>query len=683
MSREEITRREKIRPVEIVAYIVLAWLAFAWFYSMRSLSVAKFWAMAAIPIPFILVIAIAVLLGRLNPKLRANPTALLIICFIMAMLTGKEYWFSHVHGGQIIDCTLPGGFNNYMVLMVWPTGVGESLARYMPDWLIPKDMEAVTYYFTGGGVTKWDVFTGPIISWSLIYISYGIFTFTLMFLLIGPYFARVERLTFPMELPYSFTVRETITGDQWGALFSFKKTEYKVFWVSVVIGLIINAPYVIGQILPIIPPAIMGGGFGTWPFNVTQIFPALSTLLPGAILNVFIEVSYIFLTVLMPMHFILTMLVVRVIMTILLPTIAIRAGLAPPGISTGWQWPLPFFYFVEPGMEIGLGIIILWRILRNFKPFYEEALKTHGISIKLGLAILIVFGAIFLGIFVAAGAPFPVLLIWFIINMLTSIGGAKMFAEYTAQLGCCYTPSHNTMLFPVGVAFGYWSATPPNIGNPAIVISTMLPAMSACIGPFQGNSVISMPQHANTYGAAYLTNVDMRKVFYILMAILITIFPFAFVYDVWFNTHVGIRNVGVGSMATFVINSAAIQINSGVQAAAFPLTPEQMWGTVIGGAIFALLLEFMRAKFAWFTISTVAVAFGMGPHASWWIGWPSLLIALGIKYLLNRLLGPKRAFELTVPIITGIMVGFVIGYIIVAALVMVTVSIPNMYALWK
>jgi len=687
MEEKSEVKREKINVLELIIYAVFACLMFAWFYPARVLSLAKYWSMAAIWIPFILVLFIASILGKANPKLRLSATTLMIITYALAINSGKDYYLSAAIGANLIDCTIGSGFTAYMPLMVWPTGAAENLAPYMPDWLIPKDVSAAQSYFSGSGSVSWAAFTSPIISWSIMYISYAIFGLTLLFFFLGPHFAEVERLVFPMTIPFVFAANEVLRKDNYGGLFSLKETRLKAFWGAAIIGIILNAPFVIGQLFPAIPLGGMaGGGYGQWPLLFQNWYPVLNEILPGAAINTTITMTYIFVTALMPISFIVTMLASLFLFRWIYPVVAIRAGLVPSGANPAVSMPFPVQYFAEPGMVIGLGIIILWRIrgriIRAIKTFKGEKYEVYGISMKIAISLLIISGLVFLGLWAAAGVPLSMLIIWAIINLLHTVGGAKIFAEYQNLNGCCFCPQHNNMLFAVGSGLGLWSATPPNPGNSALIMTMMLPSLSTCAGPFEGNSVITPQQYAYPYGAGRGIKADLRKAFFAMMTILIVVFPFAFTYNVWFNNHVGLANTGDASMGVFLFQPPNWQLWSGVQSlSGIPLSPEQFWGVVIAGAFVSIIIEALRAYFPWFAISTVAVISGM--TQTWWIGWVNGLIALVIKYSLTKVLGPRRAYEMIVPILAGIMCGFIMGYIIVGIVITTTVSIPNISTLWK
>jgi len=685
--QEEKVRREKINPLELIIYAIFACLMFAWFYPARVLSVAKYWSMAAIWVPFILVLFIATILGKTSPKLRLGATTLLIITYALAINSGKDYYLSAVIGANLIDCTISGGFTSYMPLMVWPTGADTSLAPYMPNWLIPKDVAAAQSYFSGTGSVNWSAFTGPISSWSVMYISYAIFGLTLLFFFLGPHFAEVERLIFPMTIPFVFAANEVVRQDRYGGLFSLKETRLKAFWVAVIIGVVLNTPFIIGQLFPAIPLGGMaGGGYGQWPLLFQSWYPALNEILPGAAIDTTITMTYIFVTALMPVSFIVTMLASLSVFTWLYPTLAIRAGWVPAGGNPMVAMPFPVFYFAWPGMEIGLGLVVLWRIkgriIRALKTFTGEDYVVHGVSMKIAISILIISGLVFLGFWVAAGVPLLMVIAWAIISLVDTIGGARIWAEYQNLSGCCFVPAHNYMLFPIGAGLGLWSAIPPNAANSALVMTTMLPSLSTCAGPFEGNSVITPQQYNYPYGAGHGIKADLRKVFFAMMTILIIVFPFAFTYNVWFNNHVGLANTGDASLGAFLWQTANWQLWSGVESlTGAPLSPEQFWGVVTAGAISSIAVESLRAYFPWFAISTVAVISGMSQ--TWWIGWVNGLIALVMKYSLTKVLGPRRAYEMIVPILAGIMCGFVLGYIIVGIVITTTVSIPNLNVLWK
>ncbi|MGC9203212.1 MAG: hypothetical protein ACP5HX_11165, partial [Thermoproteota archaeon] len=72
----------------------------------------------------------------------------------------------------------------------------------------------------------------------------------------------------------------------------------------------------------------------------------------------------------------------------------------------------------------------------------------------------------------------------------------------------------------------------------------------------------------------------------------------------------------------------------------------------------------------------------LSTNAGWW-SWPAALIALVTKYTLNRIVGPRRSFEVSVELVAGLGAGFSLMYLILGAYVFSTISLPNLGLLWK
>jgi hypothetical protein len=104
-------------------------------------------------------------------------------------------------------------------------------------------------------------------------------------------------------------------------------------------------------------------------------------------------------------------------------------------------------------------------------------------------------------------------------------------------------------------------------------------------------------------------------------------------------------------------------------------------GYTLLGVIITFILVWLRAKFIWFWLNPYGFILGMA--GSWWSGLWSPLAAIFLRYLMFRVLGPKRAQELIVAAISGLTLGIGILYTLVGAYITFTTSIPNISMLWK
>jgi hypothetical protein len=138
-------------------------------------------------------------------------------------------------------------------------------------------------------------------------------------------------------------------------------------------------------------------------------------------------------------------------------------------------------------------------------------------------------------------------------------------------------------------------------------------------------------------------------------------------------------------MDMFWWNPASAALGLGVQSMTWAAGRMPIWQQAVGQLIVALFViasYFISARFpvlAWI-FNPVGVV--LSTNAGWW-SWPAALIALVTKYTLNRIVGPRRSFEVSVELVAGLGAGFSLMYLILGAYVFSTISLPNLGLLWK
>ena len=281
-KKEEVVKKA-IPTSHLIILVVISWLAFAWAYVTRVMSGSKYWVVTGAWLPWIYILFIVAYLGK-KMNIKIDKTLLVAIIFIFAIASSRDYYF----GTSEVDFinNISNAFSASLSIGVWPSGASTYLKGLLPSWLVCFDPIASARYFNGGGEPIWSAYIGPIISWSLIFISLALIGLSLTFLFLGPELVETEHLPFPQTVPARYVVNNVYTEDpnKFGDLF-FNIRQHKIFWIGALIGLIINIPYILAQIAPAIPlGAIIGGGYGVIPMDsvAPQIAQIITSILPNA-----------------------------------------------------------------------------------------------------------------------------------------------------------------------------------------------------------------------------------------------------------------------------------------------------------------------------------------------------------------------------------------------------------------
>lgn len=677
----------KLSIVEIVALIVIACATFAWGYIARSFSMTKYWVVTGMFLPYIYIVLLVGYLGKRG--IRISKEFIIAVMFCLMLFTAKWYYFS---GSSEVNYynELANTYSASLTAWNYPEGVRDYLAGLVPTWIIPQDETATRYYYEGGGTPNWQVFAGPAIFWSLQLISVTLVSAPMLFLILGPYWWEVERMQWPIAIPSMFVINETWPQvgaeekGEWGRLTNFKIPRNKTFWIAFIIGLVLNTPYVLTQVFPMIPASYgAGGGYGTYPINIVY-----EEVLPNAQLSNSLVLYNALICSIMPLDISMTILIVRIWTGFIYRPLVTRMGIVPAGVNPAQAWPWPHQTFARLGGGIGMALIALWMTrktwLRAFKTLGGEDFKVGGISARMGTITMVIGAVLMIGLWTAAGGNLLITILWFIILTLLNIGGAYYYAGAMWYGAHCTGYQAWQLTFPVGVGLGIWGATPPQQNQALAIHGLMWGTSGTCTGYYEGNSVLSQTTISATYGLARGTNTDMRKVFIYIIIATIFLVPFSIVMNSYVNCNVGIANTGESGMEVFPRNAIGPGMDTGVRAltwglGALSFTDVWLW-TIIGSAVF-ILIGWARTVFPWFFLHPLGVFIGI--EDGWWVGWINPLIGITLRVVLERALGPKRAMEYLVPILAGLVVGLGALYIWVALHLTFTVSMPNLFALWR
>ncbi len=687
---------ELIDPLPTLAsWIVALVFSFIIFFTAlftRYLATGYYWLVQGWWIPLIYIIIFLEILRKFGIRVSAAQLALMTIPMFWF---GSKAWYTTFTGETNIFNTIPMWFHSFTRQAIYI----EALRSYylksgLPSWLVPRNVDAVIKLWHGlspGESIPWDVWAGPIAAYSIFFISQIlIFAFT-VYLLTGPQWIEIERVVYPNTAP---TVYQLVT---WGKrdergrseLFNLRILTTKVFWISVIVGLIIGLPFYGSILAPFYWMryiyAGFGGGLGTWVFRPTLL---TRSVLPGWGARSYFYIGGALWLVLCPWDTIISIIIVYLLFMGLIPFILVKAGLVTysPGMEDFPQWSIgsqrPFPYIIMAfGMALGLGFWYLWQMRERFKLMWQaltgKNIVHRGINIRYATIGFIIVIIIWFAWWLAVGMNFIQLLVGFIFYIAFCLAAGRAWAEYGPWPLAC-TSMYWEWVWPVGAAVGAYSFTPPNTTTAAYAAGIFSAAYSSCLS--WNNDPCSIGGTGAMYKVLYENRVHLGKalMYYIILVILMV--PIYLVVDIWLSYHMGYVNLGPqGTLTPW--NHASIALDRGVRAVAHigGYDPGYILSWTAVGAVVGIVLAWMRTVFPWFMFNPIFLA-GLGEFH--WL-WLQGIVAAIIKLVLTRALGAKRAEELMFPIVAGFLTGVGLPYIACGIYAWATGVIPNVQANWR
>ena len=175
-----------------------------WLYTSKGGTINAFF------LPFIYVILLNELLGRVNRRLRLTGQELAVIFPALLLVNSIKYIHKGaLSGGEavigLVEKTLIAAISSQVMV--------PDLARYyspmVPSWMGPKStdaLNAIAYGLKPGQSLPWGEFVVPIIYWSVYVILIYLLSLFLAFGVYGRRWVEVERLVFPLSQPMIFSL---------------------------------------------------------------------------------------------------------------------------------------------------------------------------------------------------------------------------------------------------------------------------------------------------------------------------------------------------------------------------------------------------------------------------------------------------------------------------------------------
>ena len=639
-----------------------------WLYTTKGGTIISFF------VPFIYIVLVNELIGRINKNWRLKAQELVVIFPALLLVNGIKYMPKGVIAGQIgviamVEKTLMafiGVLNN-------PTWSGYYRSM-TPSFMFPaSDSLAVSILVNGlkpGQIFPFGEFLVPILYWS----TYTILTYFLcLFLAFGIYgtpWVETERLIFPLSQPMIFLVNNASSIDETtnkSKIFNIKDPALKAFWIAFFIGFVLSLIPVAGEVLPVF--SVWGAfSWGEQPI----LFTFLPSILPGAMAKGVMQVDQIALWMLLPNNVLLTAVIAYVIFGLLYQWLATLLGIIPyhPGVEFLWNWenmpgnwdPFPYRVIGVLGMMVGLGVLTLYNLKGRIKTLINalkgQDISERGLSLKtistFGVAVVIL---LFL-FFVASGVPMIIAIIMLLLAIIYYTALARVTSMLWWHVDDFITTGGVAYIYAPGAALGYWPSVLPSTGNS----SQSWFVVSQLIWPFNGDNTLRNGSFGPGASVGYFkiahdTNTNLKDAFLAVVLVVLIGVPLAYATDLYFVAHGGgITNTRC--MGSYMGGSKAgnyvTSISGLMPIGATNYVPAFIYGAI--GFILVLFVFFMRARFAWWFIDPTALTMSMAVGLEW--TWLSGLIALILKTILARALGLKKFEQYVLPIAVGIALGF-------------------------
>jgi hypothetical protein len=658
-----------------------------WLYTSKSGTINAFF------VPFIYIVLVNELIGRINKNWRLKAQELTVI-FPSILLVDSVKWMHKgaISGGEAVIGMVEKTLMAFIGVLNDPTWSGYYRSM-TPSFMFPaSDSLAVSILVNGlkpGQVFPFGEFLVPILYWS----TYTILTYFLcLFLAFGIYgtpWVETEKLVFPISLPTTYLINTASSIDETtnkSKLFNLKDPTLKVFWIAFFVGVVLSLIPIIGEVIPVF--AVWGAfAWGEQPLLLTF----LPSIFPGAMAKGVMQIDLIALWILLPNEILLTNVIAYVIFGFLYQWLATLLGIIPyhPGVEFLWNWesmpgnwdPFPYHIIGELGMMGGLGVMTLYNLRGRIKTLINalkgQDVSERGLSLKtistFGVAVVVL---LFL-LFVASGVPIVIAILMLLLAIIWYTSLARVFAilwwapdDLMGDGGVAY-------FYGTGAVLGYWPSVLPSTGNPSqswFVTSQLLMPFDNCwtlrvsgLGP--GGSV-------GYFKIAHDTNTNLKDAFLAVVLVVLIGVPLAYATDLYFVAHGGgVTNTNSwGSWTGWWKASNYVTSVSGLMPiGATSYVPAFIYGAI--GFILFLFLYFMRAHFAWWFIDPTAFVASVAVGLIW--TWLSSLLALVLKIILVRALGVRKFEQYALPIATGLTLGFGAPILFSGLLEFFTVVLPR------
>jgi len=667
----------KSLAISIILTIILIVLGnLTWLYTSKGEVVT------VVLLPFFYYALLNALLMKINQriKLSAAEMTLLYVVLLFAGSLGPCSWGDVFQ--QYIEKTIVAAG----MLLADPAILGR-IKAWVPSYMFPRSDLAINAFYNGlqpGQTFPIAEFIAPIIYWSVYTLLIFCLLFFLSFGLWGKRWVEVENLLFPYAIPVTYVIKSSLDveeGTNKSKWFSLRITEYKVFWVAFLIGLL-------NSILPIVSQFIPVYIVGTQEYGATPIeFPVMAAALPGTMARGTFQLDQIAIWLLLPTNSLATIIIVWLIFGVIYPAMAVQAGWIPyqPGVEFRWSWddtpgnwyPFPF-EIMWIGVLLGFGIVTLWSLRDRIKEMLSALTGKDKIEYGLSLRAVTLMGIIvtiaILVFFIASGVPPLIAIIQLILGYIVITFLAKLTSMYFFHVGDFMGWGGASWIFAPGASLGYYPSliTPETSTYAAFATSSMAIPFNGCwtlrcIG-------ISPGGVASLYKVARETNANLKDILIGGLIICIIGVPVGYFSYIWILAHGG----GVANTSSWGSWVHQWKYGYGTLGLGTGITGETNMFAVFQWHILGMILFFiiyaLRMKFTWFFIDPAAFAFA-APYMDY--SWLCALTALIVRVILIRVVGSTRFTKYVTAIASGVIWGYAAPLLIAWLVEFTTVCIPK------
>lgn len=668
LSKEEV--RSYISP--LILLLVPLVVLFNFFQSIVNSSLTLWWAYRVwFPPPFIVVIVVGYLLRK---KVRITPQMYAIL-FALFFLVANTFTYGVYMSGTYSTCQIPSWAQMIPVYMRHSDTFKE-VWDMIPTYFAPSG-EALDNLWNGGPI-DWGAWMPSIIYWTFFLILYMVFETFWGYLLRKP-LIEVEQLPFPGILPGVYLIQYATTeeeGKTW--LFNFKNTGTKIFWVAFLIGFLMTFVDTLRYFIPAVPSSAYLG------VHSVDLTPYTSKFLPGAFFTGNIRVTDILIWLFTPTDFLISIIIGWLIFGVLYPVIGVTSGILPysPGVerSAGYygltHGPFKWMLFCTWGIGLGMGLWVLYNhrdhFTTIFRALYDKklaAVEDSGLSYRFLSWGTVIISLLFMAFLIGNGVPVFVTLVFVILHILMLYGWTRLMG-----VSFEFMPTgqqFNWLRYDAGVIAGAWPAAPP-AGNKTALVSFTL--MTAAANTGQRISNLTMHHQFKIYKLGPATKTLGRDFFFITIATIISAAVITTPLVIWwYHTMGGLANLGPPGPPFYQWVSPEVFAWVKGTPTIPVFNPAERYGLLIGGALTAIVLYYLRTKFVWFFLDPLA--FLILPTLPW--VWITPIIAVILKYVILKIGGSRLFEEKATPFIVGYLVGYGVNAAIVAFLATFMIGLPK------
>jgi len=657
----------------------------------------------AFVIPMFYVVLAAAALGKFSNKLRLTSREYMVIFTAMSMMVGSYYFSKGIAGeegmhqfdwlvgmeGQVFGDAdwlwgRPGSWNDLTPWFIFPTGNTRSL---LGDILLNGMRPGMAFDMSPLAV--------PILFWSALVLLYSFIGLFVVFGLVGKPWVEEERLFFPLAVPHMYlfkTADEIDPNTNQSRLLNLKDPTIKVFWGSIVIGLLLSMGPLISEVYP--PAAIVLPT--AWWGETTVRMDALAATLPGAYSTGLLFYDMSILWLLAPNDILYTSIFVYIVFGVIWQSVAVGMRIIPytPGIEflnpwddvPAWWEPFPFGSIGSVGVGLGIALWLVWTLRHRIKQLISalkgEDIVEHGLSLKsvtwFGIASMVAWVVLL----TAAGSPFLMNLGMVVILILYAILVARiwaMFYWHTQQ----FTDNSFALEVPyyVGSQLGYWNPMEnfgswdnPNPSAAWYVYNRTQWAVGTWTMMFH---TLTSGSLVNLYKIAHYNRLNLKHVMILIIMCSTVFVVLGQVMTYWILGHAGgYANTNAWEW-TLWAPEGAYWSGSDWGPTRYSFQNDLIY--MIGGALVAIALYLIRLRFAWFFISPEAL------YANLFLPnycWLAAAIALIVKTTGIRTVGIRRFEEYIMPAAAGTVIGFGAPWFLAMLVNFANVALPRFMSLF-